>query len=253
MQQALACATGISDDYLKSSALKDISAELAKQGKLEEAASAMQQALACATGISDDYLKSSALKDISAELAKQGAWQLAESTGLEISRMADRQNCWKTIAENTYKEIGWQKALQQESQFQNDEARLFFLKGWAKAIELNDEVLECLVEAFPLITKDTESIENLLQKFALRELFIGAGKEELIKRLNRTLNIQWAVDIKTQFPQTEEQQRHSTNIDAWLHEIADEDDRERAELWAMKVAKGTMTEQEFSEKLKKLS
>ena len=186
-----ACATGISSDYLKSSALKDISAELAKQGKLEEA-------LACATGISDDYLKSSALKDISAELAKQGAWQLAESTGLEISRMADRQNCWKTIAENTYKEIGWQKALEQESQFQNDEARLFYLKGWAESIEQNEADLACLIEVLPFIVKDTESIENLLQKFALRELFFGAGKEELIKRLNRTLNIQWAIDIKNQ-------------------------------------------------------
>ena len=112
--------------------------------------------------------------------------------------MADRQNCWKTIAENTYKEIGWQKALEQESQFQNDEARLFYLKGWAESIEQNEADLACLIEVLPFIVKDTESIENLLQKFALRELFFGAGKEELIKRLNRTLNIQWAIDIKNQ-------------------------------------------------------
>ncbi|MCE2711473.1 MAG: NACHT domain-containing protein, partial [Cryomorphaceae bacterium] len=85
MQQALACATGISDDYLKSSALKDISAELAKHCKLEEAASAMQQALACATGISDESDKSSALKDISAELAKQGKLEEALACATGIS------------------------------------------------------------------------------------------------------------------------------------------------------------------------
>ncbi|MDP4596320.1 MAG: NACHT domain-containing protein, partial [Crocinitomicaceae bacterium] len=75
----LSCARGISDEYDKSSALKDISAELAKQGKVEDAGSALQKALTCATGISDESNKSSALKDISAELAKQGKVEDAAS------------------------------------------------------------------------------------------------------------------------------------------------------------------------------
>jgi len=64
----LECARGISD---KSSALHYISAELAKQGHVEEA-------LACARGL--EYWKSWALRDISAELAKQGHVEEAASS-----------------------------------------------------------------------------------------------------------------------------------------------------------------------------
>jgi tetratricopeptide (TPR) repeat protein len=71
MQESIECARGMSDGYWKSSVLKDISTELAKQGKSEEAASAMQKSLECARGMSDVW-KSSVLEDISTELAKQG-------------------------------------------------------------------------------------------------------------------------------------------------------------------------------------
>ena len=85
MQEALTCARGISDDYWKSSALKDISTELAKLGKAEEAASAMEEALTCARGISDDNVVTLALKDISTELAKQGKVEEALTCARGIS------------------------------------------------------------------------------------------------------------------------------------------------------------------------
>jgi hypothetical protein len=44
--------------------------------------------------------------------------------------------------------------------------------------------------------------------------------------------------------------RLSTNLDAWLNEIADEDDREEIVLLAQKVAKGKMTKEEFGERVK---
>lgn len=40
------------------------------------------------------------------------------------------------------------------------------------------------------------------------------------------------------------------SLDTWLHEIADEDDREQIELWAKQVAKGKITEEEFGERVK---
>ncbi|MFM7699580.1 MAG: hypothetical protein ACKO7V_02180, partial [Bacteroidota bacterium] len=67
----ITCARGISDESDKSHALSHISTELSKQGKVEEAASAMQEALTCARGISG-WEKSMALRGISTELAKQG-------------------------------------------------------------------------------------------------------------------------------------------------------------------------------------
>jgi len=46
--------------------------------------------------------------------------------------------------------------------------------------------------------------------------------------------------------------RSSTNLTEWLHEISDEDDKEEVLVWAKKVSKGRMTEQEFGEKVKSI-
>ena len=81
---------------------------------------------------------------------------------------------------------------------------------------------------------------------------IYTSNKALVNRLNKTLNIQWAIDLKAQFPTDERGSRLTTNVEEWLHEIADEDDRERVELWAIKVAKGKMTEEEFNERVKKI-
>ncbi len=45
--------------------------------------------------------------------------------------------------------------------------------------------------------------------------------------------------------------RLSTNLESWLYEIADEDDREQIELWAKQVAKGKITEEDFVERVRK--
>jgi tetratricopeptide (TPR) repeat protein len=238
LEEALTCARGISSDYGKSSALADISTALAQQGKLEEA-------LTCAMGISNDWTKGSTLSDISTALAQQDNWVLAETTGLEIPRLAERHSCWEAIAENTCKEIGWKKALEQVNQFRSYEARTFYLKGWAETLNQQDAHTACVQEALSQLTHDSESIEYLLQKHALHEVYFGKADREKINQLNRTLNIQWALDIAAQFPQAESSARLSSNLESWLHEIADEDDRDQIELWAKQVAKGKITEEEF--------
>jgi hypothetical protein len=108
---------------------------------------------------------------------------------------------------------------------------------------------ECIAVALPLMVFDTESIEFLLQKYALQETLLGKPDTTLLQRLNRTLNIQWAMDIAAQFPQEESNARLSTNLETWLHEIADEDDREDIVGWAEKVRSGKMTEEKFAERI----
>ena len=233
-------------------ALNDISTELAKQGKIVEAASAMQKALECARGISDESYKSRALKDISTELAKQGNWQVAEITGLEILLIAERQNCWKEMASNIMVEVGWQAALVKVQKLQNEETRLFYLKGWAENLSPLKTDNTCLKEALPLLAKDTQSIENLLQAFALHEVIDGEPTKESKQRLNKSLNVQWAIDIKAKFPKVLVNFRLSTNLDEWLHEIDDENDREDILGWVEKVKSGKMTEEKFENKLKQL-
>ncbi|MFM8319007.1 MAG: hypothetical protein ACKOAV_11650, partial [Bacteroidota bacterium] len=48
----------------------------------------------------------------------------------------------------------------------------------------------------PIIDNDTENIQIILQKHALYELIFGNPSAEKVNRLNHTLNIQWAIDIK---------------------------------------------------------
>jgi hypothetical protein len=50
-------------------------------------------------------------------------------------------------------------------------------------------------------------------------------------------------------PVTAYKRRMSTNLDVWLHEINDEDDRDQIELWAKQVAKGKITEADFGKKI----
>ena len=250
IDEALECARGISDDMQKSRALKDISGELAKQGKIDKAASVMQEALECAQGISDGGEKSRALSNISGELAKQGNWVIAENIGIEIPLLSERHSCWKSIAGSSCKQDGWNKALQQSNKFQSDEARLFYLKGWSEAVSYQDAKTICLQKELSQLAHDTDSIEVLLTKYALHELFWGKPKTELIDRLNKILNIQWALDIQTRFPSSTQIERLYSNVDEWIHEVADEDDREDILGWAEKVKSGKMTEEKFEKNVK---
>ena len=232
----------LSDESDKSRALRAISAELAKQGHVEEA-------LACARGISDESDKSSALRDISAELAKQGHVEEAEAIGLEIPRMAERHECWKNHAVASLRKNTWRLALSGVQEYKIDEARLFFLKGWCENVAVKDVSAECVAAALPFIANDSESIETLLQKYALQETLLGRAKSAMQQRLNRSLNIQWAIDIAAHFSKEETNARLSTNLDSWLQQIADEDDREEIALWAKQVAKGKISEEEFAERI----
>ena len=64
---------------------------------------------------------------------------------------------------------------------------------------------------------------------------------------------QWAIEIAAQFPKAEVEIRLSTNLDTWLHEITDEDDRDDIKNWAGKVKDGKMLEDKFIEKVKNMN
>ena len=193
--EALTCARGI-DDWPKSSALRDISNELAKLGKVEEAASTMQEALTCAKGISDDEQKSGELRDISTELAKQGNWVLAENISLEIPQMKEKHSCWKTMSNNSLHELGSQKALHNVQHLQSDEARRHYIQGWVEHVDLTDCSKDLFLSTQHYYQADMNCLQQILQKFALRHLFLDESEPDFNQRLYKSLDIQWAMDIK---------------------------------------------------------
>jgi hypothetical protein len=252
IQEALSCAMGINNvEYeLKSMTMQKISSELAKQGKLEEAKHPMHIAIECARGISDNFWKSSQMSCISIEQAAQDNYQLAEKTVLEIHQIDTRQECWKSIAKNTKEQLGWEKALEQLSKFKNKETYDYYLKGLAENINVNEANKEFLFEFLPLIINDSNSVESVLQAYGLNEIFFKQPSKELVNRLNQSLNLQWALDITTKFEK--EFERASHNVQEWINQIADENDREDVLSWAEKVELGKMTEEKFLERINKL-
>ena len=152
---------------------------------------------------------------------------------------------------NSIKEMhGWHATLEKAQKLQTEEARLFFIKGWVQNLSPLETDKTCLKKALPLLAKDTQSIENLLQKYALNEVMLGKSIKERSKNLNKALNIQWAIDIVNNFPKELNTSRNSANVETWIQDIEDEDDREDILSWAEKVRSGKMTEEKFENKLK---
>ena len=244
-EAALTTAQGIIDDFDKSRALASIATQLAQQDNPEEA-------LITARDISNDFDKSRALASIATQLSQQANWHFAEIVGLEIQQISERHNCWKEIAKVTLEKHDALTSLKYYSEFKNEEAKTFYIKGWAEHVSIQSISNEVFCEALPFLAKDTVALEQFLQTYAIQVLFFENPSQAKIQMLNQTLNLQWALDIQSQLPQPQTATRLSTNLDTWLHEIEDEDDQDQITLWAKQVVKAKITEEEFQGKINSL-
>jgi hypothetical protein len=191
LRESLKNVKNIDENYFKFDALSKISEELTKQGKIKEA-------LKCCQDIFEDSQKSNSLEFISIELARHKKWSLAESISLEITLVEKFHSCWKEIAKTQIEDNGAAIAFETLSHLQNEEVKKYYLKGWAENVTVNDLTEELLQQALPVLKNNPESIEHLLQTHAIKQLFFGNVSKEQIHHLNKTLNIQWAIDIKHQ-------------------------------------------------------
>jgi hypothetical protein len=144
------------------------------------------------------YSRDEAFKNIFKEIVKQDRIFQFEIESKTILNSLYFQSCWKEIAKTKIEEKGVVVALETLSHLQNEEVRKYFIKGLAENVTINDLSEELLLKALPLYKNDPESIEHLLQTHAINELFFGVATNEEIQKFNRTLNIQWAKDIKHQ-------------------------------------------------------
>ena len=191
MQRAQEFTLKIANDFQKGSALASISSELARQGKMEEA-------LECARGISNEQDKSRPLSYLSTDLAKRGKWQSAEAAAQEITQQATRQGCWQKIGKDAYAAKGYQEALQVLAHFSSAEAQEHILQGITQALQLDNITKEVAHLALKLPAQKVQSMENVMQIHAINQLFFEEVPPAQLQRYNRTLNLQWAMDIKAQ-------------------------------------------------------
>jgi tetratricopeptide (TPR) repeat protein len=191
IKDAIETIRGITDDNDKRDVMETVSTELVRQGKFEDAIKTAHDM----NLIFADY-ENYVLSDISCELSKQGNWPHAEEVGLEIPRAATRHECWKKMASTLIEQAGWQIAFSKVNELTTDEAHSFYLKGWAENAKVTDVDKSCLRQAIPYFPNDVKSLEHLLHHYAIHEIFLGDSSQEKIQRLNQTLSLQWALDIK---------------------------------------------------------
>jgi hypothetical protein len=253
LQEAIMLLDKITSKTDKIEILSELSTELLFQGKVIESKTIMndvQFEINELINLNNSRINPDFIIEICINLIKQNNWGLAEITGNYIKMTSRRHDCWKWISNKNIKKVGLLKALFDVNLLESDEARLFYLKGWAENVTVSDATKELIIEALPYFVNDTESIEKLLQQHAFHEVVFNAAPPAKIDRLNSTLNIQWFLDIHNSLPQSPTATRLSTNLDTWLHEIEDEDDQDQIMLWAKQVAKGKITEEEFLLKIK---
>ncbi len=199
IDHALETSSGIIYDWIKCSALVAISSELYKQHNFEQSTTVLKEAYKTTRKITLKSPKSTGLSSISFELAKKNNWFGAEKIGSEIPLAADRQSCWKKLANASVDQIECQVSLSNVKKLHSDEARSFYLKGWAESVSVTDVDKSCLRQAIQYFPNDVKSLEHLLHHYAIHEVFLGDLSQDKVQRFNQTLSLQWALDIKKSF------------------------------------------------------
>ncbi len=159
----------------------------------------MEKAFEFANFIIDESNKSLVFKDISIELAKHGKISTAEKAGISISQITVRYDCWEKLAYYHSDEFGVKYSYYISKQLYSQEAQAIFLNYWAESITVDDISDELAHLAIQALQHDSTSLEHFLQVYAQHELFFGNASQEKINRLNKTLNVQWAIEIKESF------------------------------------------------------
>ena len=243
IEKAIQTAEGIDDDRGKSKAYHEIAIALAKQGELEKA-------IQTAEGIYDDDKKRSAYRDLAIVFANKGELEKAINLTHKINKGDSRMQAYQDIGKIFYEKNQLQYIHQTLTQLPNDEAVLFYKRGMANAITATNANASNVLELLALVKDDTKSTAHLLQMHALYLCFFENTNSLKMHRLNKTLNIKWALDITANFEK--ESERASHNVQDWINEIEDENDREDILSWVEKVEQGKMTEEKFLERIGKL-
>ena len=247
LEESIQMAEVLRGNREKNSAFMSIAVVLAKLGKLSESINITQK---ITSGFDRIKQKDSAFMKIALVLANQG--KLSESINVtqKITSGFNRMQTWRDIGGVIYKKNQIKDLHQTITQLPFDEAITFFKKGIAQSITAANATEVTILQILPFVKADKESTEHLMQMHALYCAFFEKTSKEKIQKFNRTLNIQWALDVIAKFPKDENVIRLSTNLEGWIEEVGDEDDREQIELWAKQVIKGKITEEEFWERVK---
>jgi tetratricopeptide (TPR) repeat protein len=192
MDKALYCMNEIRDNFILNRLLESVSIELLRQGKIEDS-------IELAQGIIDESTKNSTFRLILSDLSKGGYLLLAEEISLEFLRVKEFELFWKELAESLCIEKSINEIINIYENIMDSDAKFSFLVGLGNKISATECRFNFILKIMLASFDDLESLNKVLQKLALQELFLQVPSNERLERFNRTLNIQWALDIKNSF------------------------------------------------------
>ena len=78
---------------------------------------------------------------------------------------------------------------------------LTFKDSILSSLDVDNINLNTLTHSIKDYTLEIDSVEYILNMFVINQLFFSNLPQDKIDRYNRTLNLQWAIDIKNQLIQ----------------------------------------------------
>jgi hypothetical protein len=193
VREALNVAEKIEEDWRRDLKLKEILVQFVKRGKAAEALRIIDK-------IWKNQIPEYLFEEISQEFIKNNDLVNADYAMNRIPRIASRYSCCVEIGKTLVGKVGYFKAVELCEQFPTVELRSYIKTGIFNAIQvsnINYEIaLNVVMDKYGVIP----SFQNVLQVHALNQLFFTDLPQEKLDRYNRTLNLQWAIDIKNQLP-----------------------------------------------------
>jgi len=208
---ALETTKKISDPEDKVRALASISSDLTRMGKNKDSFILNKKVISIIRILKTKSHKSTAISELSISLVKNENWDLAERILNEIPEISKREDTWVKFAKSQIRKVGAQKAIMIKKANSNPNSSPFYIKGWSEAINVNETNQKLLQDAIAYLIQDTDSLEIVLQKYAIYEIFLGNSTPQQLQRLNQTLDIQWALDIVDSFSEKSETKDLSLN------------------------------------------
>jgi hypothetical protein len=113
-----------------------------------------------------------------------------------------REDIWCVVGKSLYNNKDFNDTLNIIKDLKDPHIINSIIEGISIALSSDYKVREDIIVPFlKLNSKNITSKEHILQLYALHQLFFEELSEEKIQRLNRTLNLQWAIDLKKELDQ----------------------------------------------------
>jgi hypothetical protein len=183
------------DKFNKACMLSYLSTDLFRRGNLKECKSMIQEALSISQLIQNVYDRNSAISNILLEILNQGDIQSFQNICTDM-QLTDKFDFCRKSSGLIRSKMGVIMAFNLCKIFANSEFREPYIRCLIDDLTIEECNHDVIFSAIANSSQDSKALFKILQKHAIYLLFLAGHSGEKLDRFNRTLNIQWAIDIK---------------------------------------------------------